>query len=111
MRPVLMKAYAGLHPVDERALAAVEAVLGDWHIRDAAELRGDLLRIAFEGDYFPGEEVAAALKAFLTPESRGKLDVMDLEAWTLQRFFFDHGHLFSRTASLNQALESCSGQG
>lgn len=108
MRPIAMKAYAGIHPLNADALEAVKAVLRDWHIEDAVELTGDLLRISFEGDYFPGEDVAEALRPFLSQDSRGKLDVMDLDAWTLQRFFFDYGSLSTRMASLNQALESCS---
>lgn len=111
MRPVIVKAYASLHPADGAALDAVRAVLEDWYISDAVTLEGDLLRISHEGEYFPADEVAAALEPFLTEASDGKLDLIDLEAWTLRRFFFRHGQVAVRTASLDQALESCGTHG
>lgn len=107
MRPVIVKVYGSLHPADEAALTAVSAVLADWYINDAVELKGDLLRISHEGEYFPAEEVVEALRPFLTGAGDGKLDVIDLEAWTLRRFFFRHGRVASRVASLDQALDSC----
>ncbi len=107
MRPVIVKAYGSLHPAGQEVLPAVEAVLRDWSIVGAAEWSGDLLRLAYEGEYFPADEVVAALEPFLTPQAEGKLDVMDLEAWTLRRFVFRGGRATSRQASLNQALESC----
>ena len=95
MRSVLVKAYGSLHPADEAALSAVSGVLEDWYLPDAVELKGDLLRISHEGEYF------------LTEASEGKLDYLDLEAWTLRRFFFRHGRVSERTASLDRALDSC----
>ena len=53
------------------------------------------------------EALLLALKPFLREDSRGRLDEIDLEAWTLRRWFFDYGRLMSRRASLDQALESC----
>ncbi|HJB64863.1 MAG TPA: hypothetical protein H9768_01075 [Candidatus Mailhella merdavium] len=106
-RDPLIKVYASLYPVDAAALDAVNAVLAAWYVEGAAELNGDLLLISHEGEYFPTEDVVAALKPFLRDESRGKLDELDLEAWTLRRWFFDYGRLMMRKASLDQALESC----
>lgn len=108
MRPVLVKAYGSLHPAGQDALAAVSAVLEDWYIPGAAELRGDLLRISHEGEYFPVEDVVDALRPLLNEASEGRLDYLDLEAWTLRRFFFHRGRMTERTASLDRALESCS---
>ncbi len=53
MRPVLVKAYGSLNPADEKTLQAVRAVLEDWYIPEAVELKGDLLRISHEGEFFP----------------------------------------------------------
>lgn len=108
MGPILVKAYGSLHPADDAVLAAVSGVLADWYIRDAVDLEGDLLRISHEGAYFPADEVVDALRPFLTEASDGKLDFIDLEAWTLRRFFFRHGRISARVASLDQALDSCS---
>lgn len=106
-RDPLIKVYASLYPADTGALDAVNAVLDSWYVEGAAELAGDLLRISHEGEYFPTEDVVKALTPFLREESRGRLDEIDLEAWTLRRWFFDYGRVMSRKASLDQALESC----
>lgn len=108
MRPVLVKVYGSLHPAGQPALAAVSAVLADWYIPGVAELEGDLLRISHEGEYFPVEDVVEALRPLLSEASEGRLDYLDLEAWTLRRFFFRCGRVSERTASLDRALESCS---
>ena len=83
-RDPLIKVYASLYPADAAALEAVNAVLASWYVEDAAELAGDLLRISHEGEYFPTGEVVEALKPFLREDSRGRLDEIDLEAWTLR---------------------------
>ncbi len=106
-RAPLIKVYASLYPAGTAALDAVSTVLNSWYVEGAVDLAGDLLRISHEGEYFPTEDVVEALTPFLCEESRGKLDEIDLEAWTLRRWFFDHGRLMSRKASLDQALESC----
>ncbi len=106
-RAPLIKVYASLYPADTAALDAVNAVLDSWYVEGAAELAGDLLRISHEGEYFPAEDVVNVLTPFLRPESRCRLDEIDLEAWTLRRWFFDYGRVMLRKASLDQALESC----
>jgi len=108
MRPVLVKAYGALDPAGADALDAVKAVLESWYIEDAAELSGDLLRISFEGDMFPEDDVIEAIRPFLCGSSRGKLDVLDLEAWTLHRFLFDGGRIRDNKVTLDKALETCS---
>jgi hypothetical protein len=105
---ILCKAYAGLNPAGEdcrKAVAeAAEGALGcdePWLF-----LEKDLLRIAFEGLYFPLEEVLQALEQSLPPQAEGKLDYLDLEAWTLTRHSFAAGR-FTRTQprDLNQLLD------
>jgi hypothetical protein len=105
MRPVPIKAYASLFPADGAALRAVADALAGWHITDAAELAGDLLRISHEGEIFPADDVIDALLPFLSAQSEGRLDVIDLENWTLRRVSFTHGKVETRTASLDHALE------
>lgn len=108
MRPVIVKAYGGFSPATEETLDAVRAVLEDWFISDAVELEGDLLRISYEGEAFPDEDVVEALKPFFCEKSEGRLDILDLEAWTLHRYFFSYGRLRDHTATLDKALENCS---
>ena len=106
MRPVIVKAYGALDPAGKEALEAVSAILESWFIDDAAELEGSMLRISFEGDVFPDEEVVQALTPYLCESSWGKLDVMDLEAWTLRRWSFAGGELHANTTTLDKALDS-----
>ncbi|MBO6002394.1 MAG: hypothetical protein J6P53_02735, partial [Mailhella sp.] len=72
----------------------------------AAERKKDMLVISFEGDAFPDEEVIDALKPFMREETRGKLDVMDLEAWTLRRWTFSGREANVNTVTLNKALDT-----
>lgn len=111
MRNILCKVYAGLSSADEPLRAAVEnaarSAVGrdeDWLFLDG----DNLLRISFEGIYFPLEEVLEALDGNLTPEAEGKLDYLDLEAWTLERHIFQAApgtpRRTSATRSLNHVL-------
>lgn len=107
-QPVLLKVYGSLHPADADTRAAVaRACEGRMPAgqEEAVTLEGDLLRIAFEGLYFPVEETLDAVAARLTPEQAGKLDVLDLEAWRLERHVFANGRITSGAAPLNNVLE------
>ena len=107
-QPVLLKVYGNLFPADEtdrEALARacadrVPAADGEAVLRE-----GDLVRISFEGLYFPAEDVLEAIAARLKPGQQGKLDVLDLEAWRLTRHLFAEGRITSRTAPLNNVLD------
>ena len=105
MRPVIIKAYASLFPASRETLLAVTTVLANWHITSAADLAKDMLLIQHEGDFFPADDIITVLRPFLTEKSEGKLDVIDLEHWTLRRVSFEQGNLKDRTASLDHALE------
>ena len=108
MRPVIIKAYGGFSPATSETLEAVQAVLRDWFIEEeAAELKGDLLSIGYEGDAFPDEDIVEALKPFFCEKTWGKLDYIDLEAWTLRRYTFTGGQLGDHTATLDKALDPC----
>lgn len=108
MRPVIIKAYGALSPAGEEAYEAVRSVLESWFLdTDAVELVGDMVTIGYEGDAFPDDEVVDALKPFLCETSWGKLDIIDLEAWTLRRYSFAKGQLTDHTATLDKALDPC----
>lgn len=97
MKQVIAKTYAAFFPAHEACRLAVReagtAALGTapWLF-----LEGDILRIAWEGVYFPLDEVLQALNNCLPPDAEGKLDYLDLEAWTLTR----HALLQNREAGL-----------
>ena len=108
MRPVIIKAYGALSPANEETLQAVRAVLETWFIEeDVAELNGNMVTIGYEGDAFPDDEVVEVLKPYLCETSWGKLDIIDLEAWTLHRYTFTNGQLNDHTATLDKALDPC----
>lgn len=109
MSKVPVKVYAAVSPAAEPCLTAVLRAgnTGFGHEEDEpwAELDGDLLRISFEGLYFPLEDVLSALDEYLPPDARGKLDYLDMEAWTLTRYTWGDGPRGVATRSLNQVLE------
>ena len=67
-----------------------------------AALQGDTLVFSYEGLAFPLDEVLEALRG---ESLTGKLDFLDLEAWTLTRHFWDKGRVTVRKGGLNAALE------
>lgn len=68
-------------------------------------LEGDLLRISFEGVYFPVDEVLTVFQDYITLNARGKLDYLDLENWTMTRYIFKNGKISSSSAPLNNVLD------
>ena len=108
MEHILVKVYAGLHPVDAACADAVRRV-------GAAALHGsgeawlfherDLLRISFEGLYFPEDEVLAAFDATLPAHARGRMDVLDLEGWELRRYAREDGAFRLSRRDLNRVLD------
>lgn len=104
MRQEPCKAYGHLTPAGEAAVAAVNAVMADWALPPCASLHGEVLDIAFEGVVFPLDEIAEALAPWLTPASSGKIDLCDMEAWTLTRLSFSGTATRLSTADLNTVL-------
>ena len=80
-------------------------LLSGWNLPDCAELSGDLLRIDFEGVFFPLDDVLEAVRPFLTPESAGKIDLIDMEQWTLTRTTFAGTAMTTKTVGLNHVLD------
>ncbi len=101
MKDILVKVYGHLefdsqkYSSEDQAqcLLALHAICQDWYLdEDIFSLDDNLLTISYEGTYFPHEEVAMILAEYISKESKGKMDFIDLEAWTLQRFFLDAEH-------------------
>lgn len=108
MREPLVKAYGHVYPADaaleESLRAALRDTLPDNDDVPLLERDGDMLRISFEGSYFPEDDVVAALRA--APGTlQGKLDVLDLENWRLTRHAFHDGRLRTGAAPLNNVLD------
>ena len=86
MKQVIAKTYAAFSPAHEACRLAVrEAGTTALGVDPWLFLEGDILRIEWEGVYFPLDEVLQALNNCLPPDAEGKLDYLDLEAWTLTR--------------------------
>lgn len=110
---IIAKTYAAFSPAGEQCRLAVQeagtAAVGaspPWLF-----LEGDLLRISWEGMFFPLDDVLEALTRCLPPGAEGRLDHLDLEAWTLTRCLFHrdadakHGEFAVTTRSLNHVLD------
>ena len=111
MKQFIAKVYAGFSPAHETCRLAVEdagkTALGTdipWLF-----LKGDILQIAWEGVYFPLDEVLQALNTCLPPEAEGKIDFLDMEGWTLTRHVLLPGKTADRfsiaTRCLNHVLD------
>lgn len=104
MREEPCKTYGHLFPADLHAVEAVNAVCRDWNMPECTELDGDIFRISFEGVFFPLDDVLEALKPLLLPGSAGKIDLIDMEAWTLTRAAFSGTQVTVKTVGLNHVM-------
>lgn len=86
-------------------LQAVGDVLRSWSLAAELSLQDDVLRVDFEGVFFPGEEVRDALLPHLPADAGGKIDVIDREAWTLTRHLFSNGGCNTFAVGLNHVLD------
>lgn len=104
MREEPCKAYGHLFPADRHVADAVDAVLSDWNIPECTEREGDIFRISFEGVFFPLDDVLEALRPLLCAESSGKIDLINMENWTLTRATFSGTEITVKTVGLNHVL-------
>ena len=109
---ILQKTYAALTPAGPELVERLRLVVAaaqragfcpGAEPEDIIALQGDTLLISYEGMAFPLEDVVVALEGSVLT---GKLDFLDLEAWTLTRHIWKDGHMMRRTGDLNAALES-----
>lgn len=107
MKNVLCKVYAAFSPAGKPVLEAVSlAAQGAIGSGDPwLFLEGDMLRISFEGMYFPVDEVIAVLTGLLPAGSEGKLDYLDMEEWRLLRYVFAGEGFTASERSLNHVLD------
>ena len=111
MGTVLLKVYGNLWPAPEGLLQRLEPICAEAMTQEDDDgiprvcQEGDLLRISFEGLYFPVDEVLDAIAAVLTPAQQGKLDVLDMDGWRLERHVFANGKIVTKSTSLNNVLD------
>ena len=108
-QPVLLKVYAAFFPVSSDLVekvreAASQALAMEGDPGPHVFFEDTMLRISFEGIYFPVEDVVQALRKHLTPAMQGKLDYLDLEDWRLTRYRLEDGEVRPSSAPLNNVL-------
>lgn len=104
MQHEVCKVYGHLYPATYEMFEAVETMLYHWRITECVEFDGDLLQISFEGICFPVEDTLDIFHSYLTSNSKGKLDILNLEEWTLFRTVFDGKKVKESKVSLNAVL-------
>ncbi len=103
---ILIKVYGHIWPTNSvLAEALISVIPNAEQMDDPIELEGDLLRISFEGIYFPLDDVMEVIHKFLNEKSQGKLDYIDLEAWTLTRHTINGTQVDTGQRSLNDVMD------
>lgn len=108
MTNILVKVYGHIWPAPKALFRALEqAAHGALPSPEAPVVAcdRDMVLLSFEGLYFPLDDVLETLEAHLDPTCQGKLDYLELEAWTLSRYEFVEGRMRRRTLPLNHVLD------
>ena len=104
MEHILIKVYGSISNATpelfEAARKAVESV-----DEDAIDMSGSLLTISFEGIYFMIDDFIDAIKPYLSKEHSGRIDYIDIDEWTLTRFWIEGGLITQNTAGLNNVMD------
>ena len=105
---VLIKVYGHVWPISKDVKKKLSPYfIANEHMsaEEMLEYENDMLRISFEGIYLDIEEVLTILKCYLQATSQGKVDYIDLEAWTLTRSSIKNGLISTSSASLNAVMD------
>lgn len=90
-QPVVLKVYASFAPVRPWVVDRLTAIAREAMGREDEEVPivsvlGDMVRLSFEGLYFPWDEATVVFEKAVAEGARGKMDVLDMENWTMTRF-------------------------
>lgn len=107
---VLVKVYGNLYPATAFLYGIVHEVCRAGCIQDnndipVVEQCGDLLRISYEGPFFSLDDLLESLAPHLKAGMQGKIDYIDLEAWTLTRHSIEGATLRVSSAPLNNVMD------
>lgn len=113
MQPVILKVYGNVYPFSKSFIPGLESIcsncqpLPDKFSEEMPIIyyANELLRISFEGIYFPIEEIVEYLKSALTSNQNGKIDYLDLENWSLTRYLIENGMIDKSSTSLNNVMD------
>lgn len=110
-QPLLLKVYAAFAPAAQEDFlklseACSSAIASEDDHDPFVTLHGDLLRISFEGIYFPLDDVAPVIQELAEKKAAGKMDVLDMENWRMTRYQAKgDGRLEIRSAPLNSVMD------
>ncbi len=100
MEQVLVKVYGSITPADQALLRAAQSVA-----EESVSLSGDMLLVSHEGIYFMMEDFLAAIKPCLRTGCEGRIDYIDVDEWTLTRYWIRDGIITHSTAGLNHVMD------
>ncbi len=103
---IIIKVYGHVWPCTSNLMTELMPLMPftDQDI-DILSFDKDMLRISYEGMYFPLDEVLQIITQFLVEESQGKIDYIDLEEWSLKRHQIQGKQIILKKGNLNQALD------
>lgn len=107
MQPVLLKIYGNISPATQMLFNILDKIATQampMPELPVLKLSNELLTISFEGIWFPVDESVDTIRAHLTPAQKGKLDIIDIETWTLTRYVIRNGSILHSSAPLNNVL-------
>ena len=104
MEHILIKVYGSISNATPALYEAAKDAVAELD-EDAVELDGTFFTITFEGIYFMIDEFMDAIKPHLTKESSGRIDYIDVDEWTLTRFWIEGGLVTHNTAGLNHVMD------
>lgn len=113
MQPVILKVYGNLYPCPQSFVPGLDAICSNCYPPSdqlsnetpVIYYANELLRISFEGIYFPIEEVLSYLESVLTPSQNGKIDYLDLENWKMTRYLIEDVRIVRHSTSLNNVMD------
>ncbi len=105
---VLVKVYGDLSPVPYSIVAELQAHFPMSEIMEPEEMlihQQDFLRLAFEGIYFDMDDILPIIHTYLTPQSAGKIDYLDLDAWRMTRYVIKGTTISISSVGLNNVMD------
>ncbi len=109
-QPVLIKVYAHFAPVTAELVRELEdsvssAICAEDFAGPIVSTLEDMVRLSFEGIYFPEDDVADIVRHAVEDGACGKMDVLDLENWHMTRYEGRDHVLHKSGAPLNNVLD------
>ncbi len=105
---ILIKVYGDVTAVPSAILHELQPFFASCEVMELSEMlvyNADSLQMAFEGVYFDIESVLLIIQKHITPQSTGRIDYIDLEAWNMTRYRIEGKQISSNSVGLNNVLD------